>query len=176
MKLKNRLTLLLSIVCVLFVCSMTRAQSTARTQINSDFATRDANAKIIAALACLDQDVIVYRSLGEFEASGKLARVSLPEFERELSEVTREVQAMIARMPASKLKIKLTNALDSFQDGAYWWRQVDLPQVVSVSALASTEVIRSSADAAFISNAPYTVAINWRQAHKYLIQAEELAK
>src|SRR5437879_1910942 len=114
---------------------MTRAQSTARTQINSDFATRDANAKIIAALARLDHDVIVYRSLGEFEASGKLARVSLPEFERELSEVTREVQPVVDRMPQSKLRTQLNNSLDSFRDGLFWWRQIDQPRVINVLAL-----------------------------------------
>jgi len=154
-----------------------RAQSVGRVHPStSEMANGDANTKAIAALKRLDQDVIVYRSLADFQENGKLARVSLQTFQEELSEVNREVQPVIARMAASKLKIKLTNALDAFRDGAYWWRQVDQPRVVNVSALASSDIPRSSADAAFLESAPYTVAINWRQAHAYLTQAEILAR
>ena len=37
-------------------------------------------ARAIAALKRLDRDVLVYRSLGDFEESGKLARVSCDAF------------------------------------------------------------------------------------------------
>src|SRR3982750_1996375 len=49
------------------------------------------------------------------------------------------------------------NTLDSFRDGFFWWRQIDQPRVVSVSALAAAHETRSPADAAFISTVPYTV-------------------
>ena len=151
---------------------MTHAQSIARTEINPDLAARDANARAIAALKRLDNDVIVYRSLGEFEESRKLARVSLKAFERDLNEVTREVQPVVDRMRHDKLRTQLTNSLDSFRDGLFWWRQVDQPRVINVSALGYADANHTAADAAFLSNVPYTVAINWRQAEKYLIQAE----
>ena len=171
----NRLTLVIAIIILLLSSAAMRAQSVARVYQSTSEATAD-DAKAIAALKRLEKDVIVYRTLADFQESGKLARVSLKTFQQELSEVIREVQPIIVRMPASKLKNKLTNALDSFRDGAYWWRQVDQPRVVNVYALASTEVSRSSADAAFLETAPYTVAINWRQAHDYLTQAEMLAR
>ena len=152
-----------------------RAQSVARIHQSTNEAA-DANAKAIAALKSLDKDVIVYRSLADFQETGKLARVSLQAFQQELNEVTREVEPVIMRMPASKLKMKLRNALDAFRDGAYWWRQVDQPRVINVSALALSDISRSSADAAFLQTAPYTVAINWRQAHTYLTQAVMLVK
>jgi len=153
-----------------------RAQSVARVHQSTNEAANDASTNAIAALQRLDKDVIVYRSLADFQETGKLARVSLQTFQQELNEVTREVEPVIMRMPASKLKIKLSNALDAFRDGAYWWRQVDQPRVINVSALASSNISRSSADAAFLESAPYTVAINWRQAHTYLSQAEMLAR
>ncbi len=173
----NRLTLVIAIVLLLLSSTAMRAQSVARVhQSTNEVANGDAKAKAISALKRLENDVIVYRSLADFQESGKLAHVSLQTFQQELIEVTRELQPVIMRMPASKLKIKLANALDCFRDGAYRWQQVDQPRVVNLSALASTEVSRSSADAAFLSTAPYTVAINWRQAHAYLTQAEMLTR
>ena len=133
----------------------------------------EANARAIAALSRLDRDVIVYRSLGEFEESGKLARVSVQTFERDLVDVTRELQPLLERMAASKSKTQITNALDSYRDGLFWWRQIDRPRVVDVSALRYTDSNRTPADAAFLASVPYTVAIHWRQALKYLRQAEQ---
>src|SRR6266513_1800208 len=174
----KRLTLALSIFSLLLSASvLAQAQSVARVnQSTSEIAAGEVNSQAIAALKRLEKDVIVYRSLANFQENGKLARVSLQAFQQELSEVTREVQPAIMRMPASRLKSKLTNALDSFRDGAYWWRQIDQPRVVDVSALALSELSRSSADAAFLETAPYTVAIHWRQAHAYLSQAEMFAR
>src|SRR6267378_3706703 len=117
----NRLTLLIAIITLLLSSTALRAQSVERVQPStSETAAMDANARAIAALKRLDTQVVVYRSLSEFQESGKLARVSLQTFQQELSEVTRQVQPFIMQMPAGKLKTKLTNALESFRDGAYW--------------------------------------------------------
>jgi len=173
----NRFPLVIATIILLLSSVTMRAQSVARVhQSTTEAANSDANAKAIAALKRLDTEVIVYRSLADFQENGKLARVPLQTFQQELNEVTREVEPVIMRMPASKLKMKLRNALDAFRDGAYWWRLVDQPRVVNVSALALSDISRSSADAAFLQTTPYTVAINWRQAHAYLTQAEILAK
>jgi len=173
----NRFPLIIATIILLLSSVTMRAQSVARVHHSTDEAANsDVNTNAIAALKRLDNDVIVYRSLADFQETGKLARVSLQTFQQELNEVTREVEPVIMRMPASKLKMKLRNALDAFRDGAYWWRLVDQPRVVNVSALASSDISRSSADAAFLQTTPYTVAINWRQAHAYLTQAEILAK
>jgi len=170
-----RLSLALSILSLLLFS--TAAYSQTLTDLNrsrNETIGRDVDARAIAALKRLDQAVIVYRSLAEFEDGRKLARVSLPTFEHELREVNTEVQPILNQMPDGKLKLQLMSALDSFRDGLFWWRQIDQPRVVSVSALSASEGTRSLADAAFISTVPYTVAIHWRQAHAYLNQSEKL--
>jgi hypothetical protein len=128
-------------------------------------------AQAIAALTRLDDSVIVHRSRGEFEESGKLARVSLRLFEQTLREVDAEIQPLLDQMPQGELRSAIINALDSYRDGAYWWRQIDQPRVISVSALTSSNQPRTAADSVFLSTIPYTVAIHWRQAHNYLKQA-----
>ena len=131
-------------------------------------------ARAITALQRLDRDVLVYRSLGDFEENGKLARVSFETFKNDLREVTREVEELISRLPQGRLKIEIANALESYRDGAFWWQKIDQPRVVHVSALASPNITHTSADAAFLSTVPYTVVIHWRQAGKYLRRAEEM--
>ncbi len=131
-------------------------------------------ARAIAALKRLDRDVLVYRSLGDFEESGKLARVSFETFRNDLGEVTAEVEPLVSRLPPSRLKTEIRNALDSYRDGAFWWQKIDQPRVVHVSALAFSENTRTSSDTALLANVPYTVAIHWRQAEKYLKRAEEM--
>jgi len=130
-------------------------------------------ARSIAALKRLDKDVLVYHSLSDFEESGKLARVSFETFRNDLGEVTAEVEPLLSRLPPGKLKTEITNALDSYRDGAFWWQKIDQPRVVHVSALAFADHTRTPSDAAFLSTVPYTVAIHWRQARKYLKRAEE---
>ena len=78
----------------------------------------------------------------------------------------------VARLPESRLKIQIANALESYRDGSFWWQKIDQPRVVHVSALRA-ETTSTSSDAAFSSTVPYTVAIHWRQAHRYLSQAEK---
>jgi len=139
-------------------------------------------ARAISALKRLDRDVLVYHSLGDFEESGKLARVSFDVFKNDLQAVTSEVEPLLSRLPQSRLKTEIRNALDSYRDGAFWWQkldhqidhQIDQPRVVHVSALAFSESTRASSDTALLANVPYTVAIHWRQAEKYLKRAEGL--
>ena len=168
-----RLSLALSSLSLLLISSAAFGQSITKLNRSVDETTsREANA--IAALKRLDKDVIVYRSRGDFEDDRKLARVSLQTFAQELREVNAELQPLLNEMPAGQLKSQLTNALDSFRDGVFWWRQIDQPRVVSVAALAASGGTRSPADAAFVATMPYTIAIHWRQAHAYLNQSEKL--
>ncbi len=133
-------------------------------------------ARAIAALKRLDKDVLVYRSLGDFEENGKLARVSFDSFKNDLQAVTEEVEPLLSRLPPSRLKTEIHNALDSYRDGAFWWQKIDQPRVVHVSALAFSEATRTPSDTALLANVPHTVAIHWRQAEKYLKRAEELVE
>jgi len=167
-----RLRFLLSIFFVAFAGSAAHGQSFNRNRTNSEPATSDPRVTAIDALRRLQADVIIYRSLADFEAGGRLARVPLPIFEARLREVSAELESLLDRMPAVKAKLDLTNALDAYRDGVFWWRQIDQPRVVNVSALAYADSNHTPADAAFLSSIPYTVAIHWRQAEKYLRRAE----
>src|SRR5256714_15092673 len=154
----NRLIFIVAIVVLLMSSTTLSAQSVARLNVRGDeAATESGNAKAIAALRSLESDVIVYRSLGDFEDSGKLARVSLLKFEQRLSTVTRELEPMLDRMPASKLKFELTNALDSFRDGAFYWRQVDQPRFVNISALRDAESNRTAAQSSKLATIRYNL-------------------
>src|SRR5207247_6487111 len=135
-------------------------QSVARLELPSTAATstksitevsdeRMLTARAIVALKRLDRDVLVYRSLGDFEENGKLASVPFDTFRKNLQEVTEEVEPVLARLPQSRLKIEIANALESYRDGALVWQRIDQPGVVPVSALASMNVTHTSADAAF---------------------------
>jgi hypothetical protein len=130
-------------------------------------------ARSIFALKRLEKEVLVYRSIGDFEANGKLARVSYQAFTNDLHEVTAEVEPMLARLPQSKLKIELGSALASYRDGQFWWQQIHQPRIGNVSALPANGDSRPS-DPAFLSTVAYTVAIHWRQANRYLRRAEQL--
>jgi hypothetical protein len=131
-------------------------------------------ASAITSLKRLDRDVLVYGSLGDFEDDGRLARVSFEVFKNDLQNVTAEVEPLISRLPQSRLKNEILNALDSYRDGAFWWQKVHQSRVVRVSALTSTYFGRTSSDTAFLSTVPYTVAIHWRQAGRHLKCAEEM--
>lgn len=130
--------------------------------------------RAIAALRRLDNHVLVYRSLGDFEESRMLARVPFEVFKNELEEVFAEVEPILSRLPESRLKIEISNALYSYRDGEFWWQKIHQPRVVHASALSFVEMTQTPSDAVYASTIPYTVAIHWQQAHRYLKRAEEL--
>ena len=174
----HRTNLMMSVMLVQFVLILIltaaagQAQSLARANqsVSPDKVNNEVRA--IAALKRLEARVLVYRSLGQFEAVGRLARVSLREFEAELTQVSNELALLLAEVPAGKFRTEIINAFASYRDGGFWWRQIDEPRVMHVSALTS-EGTRSLADTTYLSTIPYTVAIHWRQAQKYLNQAEK---
>lgn len=131
-------------------------------------------ARSIVALKKLEKEVLVYRSLGEFEAHGRIARVSFEAFTENLNRVTAEVQPLLAHLPPGRFKTEISNALASYRDGAFWWQKINQPRVVNVSALSAANFDRTPSDTAFLSTVPYTVAIHWRQAGRYLKRAERL--
>jgi hypothetical protein len=169
---RSSLALLILFFGSVVVCgqSVTRLESP---NLVAETEARDDPARALTLLKRLDEDVVVYRSLGDFEANGRLAQVPLAEFANDLQAVTQEIEPMLSRMPQGRLRTAITNALDSYRDGAFWWQKIDQPRVVHVSALTSRGT-RSSSDSAFLASVPYTVAIHWRQANGYLKRAEEL--
>lgn len=181
---KVKLSSLVLITALFLMPTAARSQTVARVKLseavspnaepNPEDKDQLSAVRAIAALNRLDRDVLVYRSRGDFEESGELARVSFETFRSDLREVTAEVEPILSRLPQSKLKTEITNALDSYRDGAWWWQKIDRPRVVHVSTLAFSESTRTSSETAFLANVPYTVAIHWRQAGKYLKRAEEM--
>jgi hypothetical protein len=151
--------------------SLARRDRAAVQMIEDATADQVLGARAIFLLKRLDDDVIVYHSLGEFEESGKLARVSFDAFKTELNEVSVEVNAITSRLPDSRLKTEIRNSLASYRDGAFWWQQIYQPRVVQVSSLTDNDRYRTPSDAFLQANASYTVAIYWRQANKYLQRA-----
>ena len=168
----NRLTIVAAMLTCFLVPAATRAQSITRLSQSANHVNE--NEKAISALKRLQDQVIVYRSFGEFEENGRLARVPLQTFEMELRDVTLELQPIISVMPPSKLRNEIVNTLASYRDGLFWWRKIDQPRVVSVSALTSTKPLLTLSDAYFRETIPYTVVVNWRQANKFLKQAKDL--
>jgi hypothetical protein len=166
----NRFILAASIA-ILILSAVAHGQSIPRVATTNTAAGDDA-ARAISSLKRLQKDVIVYRSLGEFEEGRKLARVPLRTFETELAEVTGELENILVHMPPGKLKIQITNSLACYRDGAFWWRQIDQPRVISVAELSFAERESTPANQTLLSSIPYTVAINWRLASRYLNQAE----
>lgn len=170
----NRLALAAPIL--LFLCAtVADAQTVSRPKTSTvDQVTTNDSRRAIGQLKRLEQQVIVYRSLGDLEDGRRLGLVPLATFEKELREVTGELEVILPRVPAGPLKTQLANALASYRDGAFWWRQIDQPRVVDISALRYSNTV-VPVDKVLVSSIPYTVVINWRQAARYLARAERIA-
>lgn len=161
---------LLVLLFCLAIPAASRGQSVSRVT-QSASPNKHSGITALAALRRLQAEVIVYRSLGEFEADGRLAHVTLQAFEGELLKASTQLQPILAAMPAGEARAQLINALASYRDGTYWWKKVDRPRVVDVSLLGFDS---NAGDPALMSTAGYTVAIHWRQAAKYLNRAQAL--
>ncbi len=172
------LALLIFFLITVAACGQSVSRAKLRTvESTTQISTADEQifaARAIAALRRLEDDVITYHSLGDFEAGGKVARVPLETFQSHLRETTADVESVLARITNDRLKIELSNALASYRDGAFWWERIYQPRVVHVSALNYNQTNRAPAEAALLATVPYTVAIHWRQAAKFLKRAEAL--
>ena len=130
--------------------------------------------RAIAALKQLQAKVIVYSSLQEFEANSRLGRVSFDTFKADLHSVSTELEPILAQLPDRRLRAHLTNALYSFRDGAFWWEKVVQPRVVTTRTVGLSLGSVTPGETFFIATIPHTVVIHWRQAAKFLVQAETL--
>lgn len=126
----------------------------------------------LGTLRRLEAEVIVYRSLPDFESNGRIARVSFDTFNADLDRVIREVEPILVQLSDNRLRAQLTNALDSYRDGAFWWARIDQPRVVTIKQLSLASKSDAPTEIFFAHTMPYTVAILWRQASKFLLKAE----
>ena len=130
--------------------------------------------RAIKALRKLRADVIVYRSLDQFESDGRLAHVSFATFARKLDEVTAEIEPILSKLSDPKLRNHLTNSIQSYRDGAFWWSGLDQSKVVTVANLRKGFRTTTPAEAFLTATTLYTIAMNWRLADKYLMKSEKL--
>ena len=132
--------------------------------------------KALESLKELQGEVIVYRSLGEFEEGRSLARVSFESFTTHLHKTSPVVKHLLSLLPENRLKSELRNALLSYMDGGFWWSKVYSPAVINVSGGSFAEGEPTRLDKAYLSTDLYTVAINWRQGSEHIKRAEDLLK
>ena len=170
----NRVYLALLILCSSW--ALAPAQSRAHhdrknSQIVED-ATADqvVGARAIFLLKRLDDDVIVYDSPDEFENRRTLARVPFETFQRDLIEITPELQKLLSSLPDTPLRADLINAFASFRNGADWWERISDSRLVNAAEIKSRQS-DSTSDDSFLAGIPYTIAGDWRQANKYLQRA-----
>jgi hypothetical protein len=130
--------------------------------------------RAIEALKELREDVIIYRSQGEFEEGRSLARVSFENFTEHLQRVAPLVKHILYRLPENRLKLEIRNALLSYLDGGFWWSKVYSPAVINVAGGRFASRERTLLDKAYFSTDLYTVAINWRQGSQHLKRAEAM--
>jgi hypothetical protein len=163
-----RLSLALLTLC--FSCVIAHGQSMMRAhRVTAEVeATADqvVATRAMLLLKRLDDEVIVYQSREDFAEGRKLAHVSLDDFKLHLQEARTEVESISPLLTDRRLAGELRNAMASFRDGAFWWEQIDQPRVINVSSM-TPEKNRSASETFLLAQAPYTVAIHWRQAHKY---------
>ena len=126
----------------------------------------------INALRQLQSQTMVYNSLSDFEASHRIARVSLRTFKANLARMTDELESVVMKISDPKLRAFLINALDSYRDGVFWWSKIDRSRVVAIGELKSE--FTSSSEEVFNDTIPYTVIIHWRQADQFLRKAERI--
>lgn len=164
------------IFALLFLAVTASAQLKSPALSSGDIFAKESSAaaRSILALKRLEKLVVHYRSIGEFESEGTLARVTFEVFDAELQSVMMQVEPMLRELPGSKLKVQLLNALYTYRDGAFWWSRLTRSRVINAAAYSSVEKTITAADAALASTIPYTVALHWRQASKYLESAEHL--
>jgi hypothetical protein len=124
----------------------------------------------------LEDEVIVYRSLGDFEEGRALARVSFENFTEHLQKVSPLVRHLLSGLPENRLKLELRNALLSYLDGGFWWSRVYRPAVINVAGARFAEAGQTMLERAYLSTDLYTVAINWRQGSQHLKRAAEMLK
>src|SRR5260370_7751720 len=129
--------------------------------------------RAIAALKQLQAEVIVFRSLQDFEADSRLGHVSFETFKADLHSVSTELEAILAQLPDRKLRAHLTNALYSLRDGAFWWAKVAQPRVVTTRMVGLTLRSATPAETFFITTIPYTLAVHSLQASQSFVPARK---
>lgn len=131
----------------------------------------------IDILKTLDEKVISYSTLGEFEQRGAVAEISFESFVKDYMRVAGVVDAILASLPRSVIYYQLQNARDSYHDGLFWWKKTyrRAEAVISANSLLESDQLKTLRMEPGAVN--YTVVCNWRGGRKYIEKAEtEMAR
>ena len=170
------------VFCLLFLAPVVSGQFKAPSPVPTfnDSSARepgdaaDLAVRSIEALKRLEKLVPVHASRAAFEENPGLSTVPFAVLKAEVESVVAEIQPLLCQLPNNPLKMQIVNALYSYRDGLYWLNKIDQRRVVQVAALSFREATQTPSNAAYSVTIPYTVAIHWRNASKFLKRAQAL--
>lgn len=129
--------------------------------------------RAVAILKGLDEKVISYSTLGEFEQQGVIGKISFESFFEDYMSVAGVVDAILASLPRNVVYYQLQNARNSYHNGLFWWEKTYRRAKVTISAnsLAASDPLKTLGMQPEAVN--YTVICNWRGGRKYIEKAEK---
>jgi len=126
----------------------------------------------LTALKTLEQEVYVYPSLAQFQERAALAKVSFEKLSEDAASTLQKVDRILQSLPRGPLFYPLYHARNFYSDGLFWWRKTYRRKAMVVDVNSFTE---PAAGGSFDPEAvDYTVAVNWRNAARRLLRAEQL--
>lgn len=130
--------------------------------------------RAVAILKTLDEEVNSYSSLSEFEEHNAVARVSFDRLSKDFEVGGGTVQRLLSSLPRNLLYYHLQNALNSYNDGLFWWEKTHARREASASVVSVnnwTEPPSQKPLGFDVGTINYTVVGNWRKAGKHIADA-----
>ncbi|HKQ53555.1 MAG TPA: hypothetical protein VJT74_14360 [Pyrinomonadaceae bacterium] len=126
----------------------------------------------LAALKTLEREVHVYPSPAQFQERAALAKVSFEQLSEDAASALQKVDRILQSLPRGPLFYPLYHARNFYSDGLFWWRKTYRRKAMVVDANSFTEP--TAAESFDPQTVDYTVAVNWRNAARRLLRAEQL--
>jgi hypothetical protein len=128
--------------------------------------------RAVVILKGLEEKVISYSTLDEFEQQGAIAKISFETFFKDYMRATSIVDAILASLPRSVIYYQLQNARNSYHNGLFWWEKTyrRAEATISANSLAESDPLKTLRMQPRVVN--YTVICNWRDGRKYIEKAE----
>lgn len=128
-------------------------------------------ARIVETLKPLERLTNAYPTYTDYQDGRAASKISPDGSDAEFADALNTASLLLASMPRSPAFYHLSNALDSYRDGLFWYRKVHQSRklVVSASAFERDPLVDLRLDADQVG---YTVVVNWRTAVKYTRLAE----
>jgi hypothetical protein len=130
--------------------------------------------RVVALLKTLDEEVNSYSALSEFEEHRSVARVSFAKLTNDFEVLGGRAQQLLSSLPRNLLFYHLQNALNSYNDGLFWWEKTHARREASAAVVSVnnwTEPPSQKPLGFDVETINYTVTINWRKAGKHIANA-----